>query len=325
MKMSCLEVLCCPVCHGTLALRGTGNGNTDRRITVDSGILECQNCHRKYAIKNGIPRFTHDHGVENFSKEWRRFGRTQLDSCNSTQQSYDSFIVKTGFNLAGLHGRRVLDAGCGAGRYTEIALAHGGEVFAVDASESVVSAQENIGEHPLCHVLQADVLNLPLREQSFDYIFSLGVLHHTVNTKQAFMRLLPLLKPDGEIAIWVYSAEGARQKAYNALSGVYRAITTRIPLNWVYTLSEWTASLYKTEYGQGKTASPATRIISMLVPHSSHPDPEWRVLDTFDWYSAKYQHKHTYAEVESWFHEGGLIPYRLDFPVAVKGRRHCES
>ena len=53
-----------------------------------------------------------------------------------------------------------------------------------------------------------------------------------------------------------------------------------------------------------------------------HPEPEWRWLDTFDWYSPKYQWKHTYEEVEGWFREAGLVEiHRGEFPVSVRGIR----
>jgi len=51
------------------------------------------------------------------------------------------------------------------------------------------------------------------------------------------------------------------------------------------------------------------------------PDPEWRVLDTFDWYSPRYQWKHTYPEVRIWFETAGLEEITiLPRPVAFRGR-----
>jgi hypothetical protein len=60
----------------------------------------------------------------------------------------------------------------------------------------------------------------------------------------------------------------------------------------------------------------------MILPTSMDPDPKWRWLDTFDWYSPRYQWKHTDAEVEGWFKEVGLIDIkRGHIPVSVRGRR----
>ena len=52
--------------------------------------------------------------------------------------------------------------------------------------------------------VQADVLDLPFRPESFDAIFSEGVLHHTPSTEAAFQALVPLLRPGGELLFYVY-------------------------------------------------------------------------------------------------------------------------
>jgi hypothetical protein len=49
------------------------------------------------------------------------------------------------------------------------------------------------------------------------------------------------------------------------------------------------------------------------------------VLDTFDWYSPRYQWKQTYPELQSWFEEAGLDEVQmLPRPVATRGRRKTE-
>ncbi len=60
----------------------------------------------------------------------------------------------------------------------------------------------------------------------------------------------------------------------------------------------------------------------VLVPTSLHHTPEWRWLDTFDWYAPKYQWKHSFEEVERWFQDAGLLSIRRGtFPVSVTGQR----
>jgi len=63
-------------------------------------------------------------------------------------------------------------------------------------------------------------------------------------------------------------------------------------------------------------------VIRYLIPMSFNADPEWRVLDTFDWYSPWYQSKHTYEEVFRWFESCGLRDLTVgDVPIAVRGRK----
>ncbi len=62
-----------------------------------------------------------------------------------------------------------------------------------------------------------------------------------------------------------------------------------------------------------------------LLPIGVHPNPEWRVFDTFDLYSPPYRPVHTYPEVYGWFRSEGLVNITLhDFPVAVVGSRQQE-
>ena len=64
--------------------------------------------------------------------------------------------------------------------------------------------------------------------------------------------------------------------------------------------------------------------LRVALPTSAHPDPEWRVLDTFDWYSPRYQWKHTDSEVMGWFRRLGFEDIRsLPVPVSVRGRRRA--
>jgi len=129
-------------------------------------------------------------------------------------------------------------------------------------------------------------------DETFDFIYSIGVLHHTPDTRAAFLRLVPLLKPGGTIAIWVYG------KRLRLLVGgeILRAATRWLPRKWLLHASKIAIPLYHIH--RLPVVGTAT---SILLPTSKDPDPEWRWLDTFDWYSPRYQWKHTCEEVEAWF------------------------
>ena len=124
---------------------------------------------------------------------------------------------------------------------------------------------------------------------------------------------MPLLRPGGRIAIWVYSTKLRLMVG----SEVVRPLTSRLPKPLLLKLCRIAKPLYYVHklplVGRG------TR---KLLPSSLDPNPEWRWLDTFDWYSPRYQFKHTADEVEGWFSEAGLIDLiPLPFPVSMNGRR----
>jgi 2-polyprenyl-3-methyl-5-hydroxy-6-metoxy-1,4-benzoquinol methylase len=266
----------------------------------------------------GVLRFVEaDSYAHSFGKEWNWFAQTQLDRPDRERtESRQTFAAKTGLVPEDLRGKRVLDVGCGMGRFAEVAASYGAEVLGVDLSVAVDAANANLGSLPNTAFVQADVFNLPLKEESFDFIYSIGVLHHTPDTQAAFSQLPRLLKPSGEIVIWVYTNE--RKIGYVA-SDAYRRFTTKMSeerlLRWCRAAAPLGA-FYRTKAG---------RYLSPVLPVSHHPDPEWRVLDTFDWYAPRYQWKHDWDEVEGWFAEAGLTEIRRhEVPVSMSGRRAQE-
>jgi len=274
----------------------------------------CGRCGAEYPVRTGIPRFVaSEFYSESFGFQWNRFARTQLDSANGTTRSRDTFVQKTGWSPATLRGKRVLDAGCGMGRFAEVCADAGAEVYAVDLSVAVNAAYRNLGHRPNIHIYQADIMNLPFPERSFDFIYSIGVLHHTPNTRVAFLRLLPLLKPGGTIAIWVYG----RQLKWLIGSEILRVVTPALPKAWLLYACRVSIPLYRVH-----RIPVLGRITTVVLPTSMQPNAESRWLDTFDWYSPRYQWKHTYGEVEAWFEEAGLVEVeRGAVPVAVRGMR----
>ena len=308
MKQQLLKILVCPECKSEL----TCTVKEKEFNEIKEGNLHCKKCSLDYAIKSFIPRFVEtDAYVDNFSFEWHTHRSTQLDSQTGTKESTENFKRITGFDLNDLVGKLVLDSGCGSGRYSEVAANAGAEVVAIDLSFAVDAAWTNLGKRKNVHILQADIFKLPFRNETFDYIFSLGVLHHTPDCKGAFMHLPPLLKKEGKISIFVYS-----KKAHFLATDVLRVATTRMDKKHLYSLCRTVVEPVYT----------LTKIPLIGFPFrafiSTHPSKEWRALDTFDWYSPKYQSKHSHDEVVAWFTEAGLTEIKkLDFPTAVTGRK----
>jgi SAM-dependent methyltransferase len=301
-----LDFLCCPQCKQELSVRTIQEAGQE----IIQGELTCSNGHA-YPVLNSIPRFVGSESyTESFGFQWNKFARVQIDCFNDTTESRDTFLEKTGFDLDRLKQKLVLDAGTGAGRFADVVSRAGGEVIGVDLSSAVDAAYNNIGERPNVHFIQADLFDLPLKENIFDAIFSIGVLHHTPSTQDAFHKLVPLLKQEGEIAIWVY----ARYSELKKITDSFRRVTTRLPRVLVFYASTIAVPLYYLK--------PLRTVFQGVFRLCMHPNWKWRWLDTFDYFAPKYQWKHTYPELFSWFQQEGLadvVP--LSAPVSMKGKR----
>ena len=282
--------------------------------------LVCAVCGRKYPVLNGIVRFVNtQHYAGSFGFQWKVYAQTQLDGEHS-RRSENAFRRRTGFCPEDLAGTLVLDVGCGMGRFAEVATRWGAHVVGIDLSLAAEVAARNLANRKAT-IFQADVFNLPFAPQSFDYIYSIGVLHHTPNCEQAFKMLPPLLKPGGRIAIWLYSA----YNRWYRFSDLYRKVTRRLPPQVLHKLCYGAVPLYGVHQLLRKiplVGRPASAVLAYVIPMALDRDRNWRVLDTFDWYSPWYQSKHTYEEVFRWFESCGLEQLHvIEQPIAVQGRR----
>lgn len=372
MKPRLLDLLACPACgHDDLDLESFEVDRESRPPEVITGVLACGSCGRTYPVAGGIPRFLPDrwqeHGAalrpylggggarpadgpgesaesirafhaahaatrESFGFEWLRYQVT------GPAENAAFFDRATGFGAGDLAGRLTLDAGCGMGRFTEVAAGLGAEVVGIDLSRSVERAfREDRRRHPSqqrnVHFVQGDLMNPPFPPATFERIFSLGVLHHTPDTRRAFLSLCPLLAPGGRIAVWVYrtfqpeAPVGFHKRAFERLaewvSDGVRGVTTRLPHPWLHTLCHAAVPLGWVKRRVGSRRALKLALWPLLLPPvSDHADPRVRLCDTFDWLAPRYQWKHTTEEVRGWFAEAGLTDVRaLDKPVSVAGAR----
>jgi SAM-dependent methyltransferase len=278
-------------------------------------------------IERGILRaVANDDYTRNFSFEWQLHRKTQFDNLKR-KKSEHQFFERTGLTGNDVSGKYVLDVGVGTGRFADVVERAGARVVGVDLSFSVETAMDNVGSRTDVNIVQADCRNLPLREESFDVIYSIGVLHHTPDARESFLNLSSYLRPGGIIAVWLYDGHiwspGSSLEAVNRL---WRSITTRLPSRLLYALCLMELPYYflRKIPGFNKALHMALPggLFHAIPPTNDHPRVSEHILDVFDWYSAKYQSKHTYPEVFRWFEEAGLENIRvLAQPVALSGRK----
>ena len=175
--------------------------------------MGCTGCDARYPIQAGVPRFVPAHlsddvtsTVDGFGYQWTKANPVLSHAHFSSSSVFLDFIKPVEPEY--FAGKTVLDGGCGLGRFTLLSASYGARmVVGVDLSSAVDAAFENTRHLPNVVIAQADLFALPLDAQ-FDYIFSVGVLHHTSNPRAAFQELAAKLRPGGGLSAWVYAREG---------------------------------------------------------------------------------------------------------------------
>jgi SAM-dependent methyltransferase len=282
------------------------------------GTLKCRDCRAIVPIVRNLPRFVPSESYANsFGFQWNRFDTIQVDSVMQNDLSRNRFYKTTGWPTR-MTGERILEAGCGAGRFTQIALETGAEVFAFDLSVAVEAAWRNNSYSPNLSMFQASIYEIPLRKASFDKIFCMGVLQHCPDVAAAFRSLLPLLRPGGTIVIDVYEL----QAGFPPLKYIVRPILRPLGTKGIYKLLTW-------------LIPPAFRIkkaihhIPVLGPHIGGLIPigpishaprliysdeqliQVKILSALDMYSPVYDQPQSMKNVAKWFADAGLVDVEL--------------
>ena len=201
-------------------------------VTSDSvkDALRCRTCGGTVPIIRGIPRFvatvsdaTARHTQASFGYEWTHFNDWEPSGETNINEYFQ------GIDLDSLRRATVLDAGCGMGRHARQVAKFARYVVAMDFSMAIDQAARNTAALDNVDCVQADLLELPFRDDAFDFVYSLGVLHHLAETEKALHHLIRKLKPGGKLRVYLYWKRHGWQGALLQLVTATRRLTTRMP------------------------------------------------------------------------------------------------
>lgn len=309
-------------------------------LDVTAGVIRCR-CGNAYPVIDGVPRFlpddlqaelldrypqffaAHEARLRQPLSETRRdtVSRLKAQTMSAFGYEWTQFADYDAENFLELihpvqptyfTGKVGLDSGCGAGRHTKQAVSYGAEMVAMDISWAVDAAFRKNHASPQAMVVQCDVFNLPFKERRFDFIYSLGVLHHTTNPPQAFACLVPLLKPGAGILVWIYSS---KRKVLLFALRMARAITLRMPhraVKWTsfaaacvdYGLLIWPYKMLRRVPGLRRVLE---TLVSPRLKGYAKDDFFVSYTDWFDRLSYPCVNYYSGDQVRGWYERNGLL------------------
>lgn len=301
MRKELIDVLADPQTGEPLAL---AEGSTSDSGEILDGTLTSASG-RRWLIQRGVPRFVErDAYAGSFGFQWNRFARVQLDSANGSTGSRDRFLAEVPWS-GEIDGQWVVDAGCGSGRFAEVADGLGAQVLAVDLSDAVDAAHANLLASAGAHVIQADLRSLPLPPRSVRFLYSIGVLQHTPDPLASARGLVELLAPGGRFAFTIYG-----RKPWTKLYSKYwfRPFTKRVPPTRLLRTIERVMPVLFPVTNVLFSVPVLGRAFRFLLPVANYPERtdlsreiryQEAVLDTFDMLSPAYDHPVTPDEIRA--------------------------
>ncbi len=346
MKDSLVEYLICPKCSQNFTLK------IKKKIKKEiiEGDLICLKRH-KFPISGGIPRLVVDKTMNfvktegSFSSKWENYNKTYHGKKWSDGQKkwfFERFGWKTSSNFNKFLKTRtkILDAGTGVGNSAKLFSSNpNANVFAIDASESVIFAYKKYGNLPNIHFLQADIRKLPFKKNFFDFICSDQVLHHTKDTESSFKMLTKLLAKNGIISIYVYKIKGPMREFADSF---IRESTVKMTEKQCIEFSKDMAVLGKNLSKIKKTITIPRDIPTLQIKAGTYDIQrfiywnflkcwwsgdvpfEQSVATNFDWYFPEYAYRHFPKEVKKWFKDLKLkITHfnEIESGISVNGKK----
>ncbi|PYP70255.1 MAG: hypothetical protein DMD41_15275 [Gemmatimonadetes bacterium] len=256
-------------------------------------------------VVHGIPRFVPSHNyADAFGLQWNLHAQTQLDSRTGASLSEPRLVRCAGRPLERFAGLRVLEAGCGAGRFTELLVRAGALVHAIDLSAAVETNRRNIGDRATYSVAQADLRAAPFPAGAFDAVVCLGVLQHTPSPEQSIAALWRMLAPGGLLVIDHYAWTLSR---LTKLGPLYRMILKRLPPARAKRITDVLVDVFFPLHWAVRHVRPLQMLLSRVSPclaychepmaltREQHED--WCRLDTFDELTDRYKRLRTAGQI----------------------------
>ena len=238
--------------------------------------------------------------AKSFGLEWTRHG--DLARLYASEDKLFEEFATYRIPSEVYYGKRVLDAGCGMGRYSYVLARLGArKVVGMDLHDGVHMAERLTRPLGTVGLVKGSLFAMPFRPEQFDAVVSIGVLHHTGDTFKALRNLLPLVRPGGAVFVQVYATRGA---AKDRRSARLLDLTNRLPKQLLYTLcTPVVAAMYV------PLLKNLVRLVNHFVPVVSFGKHRtfWRnVADTYDWHCCPFRTTHTPQEMHRVFQAAGL-------------------
>jgi ubiquinone/menaquinone biosynthesis C-methylase UbiE len=251
--------------------------------------------------------------AQGFGDEWSTFrqGKQHL-SDEEREAIFGSYFSLFPWHLLPPNGGTGLDAGCGSGRWSMLVAPRVHHLHALDAStDALAVARDNLRGYPNVTFHHASVGEIPLPDQSLDFAFSLGVLHHVPDTLAAIRSLARKLKPGAPLLVYLYYAFDNRPAWFRNLwraSDVVRKVMAQLPHPLRFGLSQIIAALVYWPLARFALLAEKLGFHANALPLSWYRDKSFYVMrtDAYDRFCTRLEKRFSRTQIAAMLSEAGF-------------------
>ena len=130
-----------------------------------------------------------------------------------------------------LMGKRTLEIGLGYGTLGQLIASRGCQYHGLDIADGPVEMMRYrlalLGTETAARVQKGSALDIPYPDGTFDYVYSIGCLHHTGDLPKAVSEVHRVLAPGGRAVVMLYNRDSFRQLAQLRMRYVWEVLTGR--------------------------------------------------------------------------------------------------
>lgn len=247
--------------------------------------------------------------ISGFGDEWSRFDQSGVPENELKNIFNDYFAIFPWDNLP--ENSVGFDLGCGSGRWANFVAPKVGFLHCVDPSSAIEIAKRNLSKYDNVKYHKNDVSNIPLDDESMDFGYSLGVLHHISDTEEGLRQCVLKLKKGSPFLIYLYYSFENRSMSFKAvwrLTDIVRRVVSISPMPLRYFISQIIAlSIYW-------PISILCRFMTFIgistdqVPLSMYEDKSFYTMrtDALDRFGTKTEKRFSKKEIEVLMNNAGL-------------------
>ena len=247
--------------------------------------------------------------VESFGDEWLRFDQKTL-SDSEAHKIFDKYFAVFPWNELPSNASG-FDMGCGTGRWAKFVLPKVGQLFCIDPSAAIHVAKENLIDFKNVKFIDGSVDDPKLENESQDFGYSLGVLHHVPDTEKAIKSCVCLLKPGAPFLLYLYYALDNRPKWFKSiwvLSNILRHLIIKLPFRLRLIVTNMIALFVYLPFAKLAQLLNFLNINSANLPLNEYRDTSFYTMrtDSRDRFGTPLEKRFTRDEIEKMMKSAGL-------------------